>query len=861
MTRSLLFALTITLTSTLAAESTIRLGNDVEPLSQAVSLQVDPRSERYVGTVAVDLIARKPVSAIRFHAEGQDIQSIAIDGAPATYERGEQAVITVTTGKTLPAGRHRLTITFTNEYNRQAVGLYKVVKNGEPYLYTQFQAIDARKAFPSWDEPTFKPSWDITIQTPSQYDVVSNGPLISEQSAGGWKTLRFGRTGALPAYLIALAVGKFEFTPVEGTSIPTRVVTVRGQGRLARLATKIIPPVLAELEKYFGTRYPFDKLDFIAVPDYWPGAMENAGAITFKDNLILVDENRATPSQRRLIAQYSAHELAHMWFGDLVTMEWWDDFWLNESFADWMGDKITERLYPQLGHQASEIGAIQRAMNNDARASANPVRVPDTTPDDAMRNVGTAYYKGKAVLAMFERWIGEDKFRQGVLDHLKANAWDNADANDFWRALARHAPRGSDAALASFIEIPGIPMIEFSLAGTRLHVTQRREWGAGAASGAVTPLWKIPLTIRYSDGSRVRSKNLLLDQRTETVRLEGSRVAWIFPQPEAAGYFRWRTPAPMMAALNADAQRVLTPRERLMFLGNTSALLTSGGITADQYLDVVARFANDPDPQVVEAALAEVERAFLTFDSPETRSALNAFVRRTLAPSLERLGLTRREGEPETATILRPQLMEWLGLAGDATVMAFARSEAARALANPAAVDSTILTTVLRLNAIEGDNAVFDEYRRRFETADNPGDRQRFFSAMSYFRRPEVRERALAYSLTGPLQPNEVLSIAKGADETAESRARSLRWAMENYSEITRRLPAVELPSLAPLAGGCEPELIATARQFWSDPARQVEGMERQLRRVSESVAQCDAVRRREMAAATRYLTGSSGTH
>ena len=852
MTRRVLLVLSLFAVS-LSAETTIRLSSDVEPVNQIVTLQVDPRSDRYAGSVVVDVIAAKPVRDIRFHAEGQEFQSITIDGVPATYERGEQAVVTARTANALPAGRHRMTIAFTNEYNRQAVGLYKVVKNGEPYLYTQFQAIDARKAFPSWDEPGFKPSWEINIQTPDAYDVVSNAPVVSEQSSNGWKTIRFARTGALPAYLIALAVGKFEFTPVTGTSIPTRIVTVRGQGRLARLATKIVPPVLAELEKYFGSRYPFDKLDFIAVPDYWPGAMENAGAITFKDNLLLVEEDRATPSQRRLIAQYTAHELAHMWFGDLVTMEWWDDFWLNESFADWLGDKITERLYPELGHQAAEIGSIQRAMNNDARASANPVRVLDTTPDDAMRNVGTAYNKGKAVLAMFERWIGEDRFRQGVLDHVKANAWGNADADDLWRALARHAPKGSNAALASFIEIPGIPMVEFALTGNSLRVSQRREWGAGI-SGGESATWKIPLTIRYSDGTRVRTKTLLLDEKSETVTLDGSRVRWIFPQPGATGYFRWQLPRTLMSALNAEAQQVLTPRERLMFLGNTGALLTSGGITADQYLEVVARFANDTDAQVVEAALAEVERAFTTFDSPQTRGALNEFVRRSLSPTLERIGLNPRASEPETVTILRPQVIEWLGLAGDERVLTFAKREASRALADPSSVEPTIFTSVLRLNALDGDIALFEEYRRRFENADNPNDRNRFLSAISFFRRPEVRERALAYSLTGPLQPNEVTSIARSADETAESRARAFRWVMENYADITRRLPAVELPSLAPLAGGCEPELVATARRFWSVPERQVEGMDRQLRRVGEAVAQCDAVRQREMAAAAAYL-------
>src|SRR5687767_10568025 len=444
--------------------ATVRLGTDVVPTFQSVTLTVDPRKDDYSGSVKIDLDVKGATSSFRFHAEDLTITSLKLSGAEVSFGKGDDGTVLVSAKEPLKQGKHVLTADFTNKFNRQAVGLYKMLtKDREPYLFTQFQAIDARRAFPVWDEPSFKIPYQLTVTIPEQYDAIGNSPVTAESAKDGARTIHFARTKPLPAYLLALAVGQFDYTPIAGLGIPGRVIAPKGQGRLSKIAAETTPPVLAALETYFGSKYPFEKVDLIAVPEYWAGAMENPGAITYRDTVLLLASATATPSQRQNLIRITAHELAHMWFGDLVTMEWWDDLWLNESFADWMGDKITDQVHPEFGHLIGELRGIQRVMGADARATTDPIRKLDTSPNEAMNNVGIAYDKGKAVLTMFERWIGPDRFRQGVLDHLKSNAWANANAAEFFASLAKHAPAGTAAALETFVVQPGIPLVNVEM--------------------------------------------------------------------------------------------------------------------------------------------------------------------------------------------------------------------------------------------------------------------------------------------------------------------------------------------------------------------------------------------------------------
>jgi alanyl aminopeptidase len=759
-------------------------------------------------------------------------------------------MVLVTAGETLKPGRYTLAMDFAAKFNRQAVGLYKMVARGEPYLFTQFEAIDARRAFPVWDEPEFKIPFQLTVTIPALYDAVSNTPVVSETKNGDAKTIEFARTKPLPSYLVALAVGQFDYTPILGMSVPGRIIAPKGQGHLSQTAAEITPPVLAALEKYFDGKHPFEKVDLLAVPEYWAGAMENPGAITFRDTILLLDPATATPSQRQSMARVVAHELAHMWFGDLVTMEWWDDLWLNESFADWMGDKITEQVFPQFEHAISEMGEVQSVMSADMRATTDPIRRREASPEEAMRNVGLAYNKGKAVLGMFEAWIGPEAFRQGVLAHLKANAWGNANAGQFFASLSKKAPAGTSAALETFIEQPGIPLVHVEVTGPNtLRLTQKR-----FATSAVKPeTWKIPVTLRYSDGNTTRTKALMLDTASKDVRLEGDRIVWVFPHAEAAGYYRWQLDDPSMSALASNATQVLSPRERLAFIGNLGALFRAGELHGDAYLEHLGRFAGDADPHVLSSLLTALGQVRSTFDSPELRPRFAEYVRRTLGPALASMGYTPREGEPQPLTVLRPDVLRWLAAYGeDEAVWQFIRERLPKYLQDPASLHPTLAGLVLGMSATRGDEALFNEYKSRFENATLPAERSRYLSALGQFRDPALKQKARDYALSGSVRPTELFSLVGGTD-TEEEREDLYQWVTANYDALTRKLPPNFAAGMPFVASGCNPERVERAREFFA--TRKSEGTDRQLARVAEQVNECAVLREREMDAVMRYLT------
>ena len=833
--------------------ATVRLGEDVLPVRQQVLLATDPRSDVYRGAVQVDLEVKKPVRAFRFHAVDLSIVSLRLtrNGAPvdAVYSASEGGTVLVRVEKPLARGRYALAIDFTNKYNRQAVGLYKMtLKDGTPYLFTQFQAVDARRAFPVWDEPGIKIPYELTVTIPAQYDAVSNTPVAAESKDGDTRTIRFAATKPLPSYLIALAVGEFDYTPIEGMSVPGRVVAPKGQGRLAASAAAVTPKILAALEAYFGGRYPFEKMDLIAVPEYWAGAMENPGAITYRDTILLLDPATATPDQRQNLARVTAHELAHMWFGDLVTMEWWDDFWLNESFADWMGDKITDQLFPEFEHAISEMAGVQGVMNADMRATTDPIRRRNQTPEEAMRNVGLAYDKGKAVLAMFEQWIGPEKFRAGVLAHIEANRWGNANSSEFFASLSRHAPAGTAAALETFIAQPGIPLVTVERNGTStLRLTQERF----SAAKVAPQTWHIPVTLRTDRGT----KAVMLDTKSKTVQLDAP-AQWVYPHANGVGYYRWQMDDAAMTALARRAADVLAPRERLAFIGNLGALFRAGELHGDAYLQLLETFAADPDPHVAETLLFALGHVRTTFDSPETRPRFADYLRRTLAPMLARIGSTPREGEPLTVTSLRPTLIAYLAEYGlDEPTRQFAREAAAKYLQDPRSVHPTLASVVVGLSASHGDAALYEEYRRHFEAATVPAERARFLSALRQFSDPELRRRTREYALTPAVRPTELFTLI-GDTDTEEEREALYRWVTENFDALRKKMPPTFASGSPFIAGGCNPERVARAREFFA--SRKIEGTERQLARVEEQVNECAALRSREMEAVARYLAGAT---
>ncbi|MDH3198460.1 MAG: M1 family metallopeptidase, partial [Candidatus Krumholzibacteria bacterium] len=826
-----------------------RLDTNVAPTSQKVSLEIDAERADYRGSVHIDLRVARRTEDFQFHAQNMTFDRVVLTGRDGEVgveiEDGDEGLRTVRCARALEPGDWTLDIDFHKEFNTKAVGLYRITHEGRGYIFSQFEAIDARRAFPCWDEPIYKIPYQITLTVPIQQEALTNTPVERQTMGATTRTITFRETPPTPSYLLAVAAGPLESVPISGLSVPGRVYTVRGQKHLAKMAVQVTPPILGALEAFFERPYPYEKLDLIAIPEYWPGAMENPGAVTYRDGILLVDSDAASAGQMRLLVRVTAHELAHMWFGDLVTMAWWDDLWLNESFADWLGDKVANGLYPQYEIAADEAAAAMETMKGDARPSTVPVRKPVESTAEMMEGVGLAYNKGKTVLGMVEARIGEDKFRAGVRAYIEAHAWGNTVAGDLFAALSNEAGEDLEPIFSSFLDQPGFPVVSVEADGRGLiTLRQRRFLNHGVETDDLR--WKIPVRVKYSDGEQTVVRTLLLagdEARVET----GGPVAWVHPNAGARGYYAWSAPLEMLLEMATRAPEVLDERERATYLANARALLDAGAIGGDDYLGILSAFAAFPETDLVTAVvdgLGDIEKSLVRDDA---RADYRRYIRETLGPALTRVGVEPVEGEPEAVALLRPRLIGWLGARGeDPAVRERCKEMAAAYMTDPASVDAAIAGQALRVAAMDGSREDFERCRNKYEAAKNPADRGRFLSAMGWFQNPALQDEALAYALTGKVLVNEMFYLLGGIGLKDAGDEKIWAWLTENYDTIAGRVPEMFRAYMPYFASGCSEERLAAARAFFADPAHSVDGTDKNMQKVAEQVTDCVNLRERE---------------
>ena len=846
--------------SAFGEDASTRLPSDVAPTFQSVRLDLNADKTDYTGSTRIEIVVRRETPSIRFHAVEMELKRISLRGS-----RGVVALVPDSLGGGIVAARapspiapgaYTLTIEFANDFDTRAAGLYRLTSEGHAYAFTQFEATDARKAFPCWDEPAFKFPYQLTIAVPEAHRAVSNTPVEKETVAKGIRTVVFAKTKPLPSYLIAIATGPLEFTPIPGLRVPGRVVTPKGASALAGVAVKMTPPIFDAVEKYFGIPYPYEKLDLIAVPEFSPGAMENAGAITYGDRFLLFDEKTISAAERSTLAIFTAHEIAHMWFGDLVTMKWWNDLWLNESFAEWLGDKIADQVQPQSQIQLEALTELQTAFVADAQIATHAIRQPVANMENLWQAADElAYKKGQAVLSMTERWLGPETFRKGVVAYLKKHAWGNAEAKDLFDALSAASGQDVGSVLATFLDQPGVPVVRTELGeGGTVTLSQARFRNFGAT---VPPtLWKIPVTLKWEAAGKSRTKTVLLDRDRMTVRLEGSAPDWVHPNADEAGYYRWSVDSRSLDRLIAAAPTELNARERIGLIQNATALLDAGEIHGDKYVSLLAAFSGEENPAVLTALTGTMTRIRNTFVDPGTEGAFAATLRRVLGPALRRYGIDRVAGEAEAVSLVRPHLLLWLANEGkDEATLSRAEQLARAFLRDRNSVDPSLAGPVLRLAALRGDESLFEEYRKRFETTTVPTDRYPLLIALGSFRDPALRERALRYALTGPLRPHELFWIPSAVSDDPRTLDQVWAWWQANYDVVAGRMPPEYAVYIPYAVGGCSEERARQGEAFFADPKHSPPGTLKELAKVTEAVRDCAGLRAREGAAVARALT------
>ncbi len=748
-----------------------RLPRTVEPTHYDLTFTVHLTEGTFAGEERVHVVVHERVTQVVVNAADLLVHEAELLGADGTAVAGsvelrpddERAVITL--AGTVEPGAHTLHLTFSGTLSDKMHGVYRsTFTDGAGVQHTiaatQFEPTDARRAFPCWDEPDRKATFTTTLVVDKGLAVISNSEVVEVTDLGeGRVQHEFAPTMRMSTYLVAFAVGPLEASEgldVDGT--PLRVVAVPGKQHLTGFALDIGSHSLRFFADYFGLAYPASKLDLIALPDFAMGAMENLGAVTFRENLLLIDPAQATRGELERVADVVAHEIAHMWFGDLVTMRWWNGIWLNEAFATFMELLCVDAFMPAWQRWVTFGTSRDDAMVVDALATTRPVEFPVQRPVEAegMFDVLT-YQKGAAVLRMLERYVGADEFRVAISRYISAHSHANTETADLWDAVEEATGEPARAIMDSWIPQGGFPIVSASLTdgGTAVALTQRRfrYLPAGDATGtAEAPTWRIPVHLRASVGGRLVQRRVLLDAGGASIGLvgdadAGATVDWVVVNERGWGYYRVGYDDDLRALLLAHLDQ-LDALERLSLASDTWARVLAAEAPVAEFLELTSLLGGDDDPSVWQSlldGLVALDRVIPDAD----RADLQAFVRRLAGPALDRLGwVAEDEGDDGRGARLRAALIRALGIMGaDPGVRAKAAEIHAAAVADPSSVDPDVAGAALAVVAAGGGEAEYEQFLSGRRAAATPQEELRYLYALTGFEDPALVQRTLNLAL------------------------------------------------------------------------------------------------------------------
>ncbi len=851
------------------AVPTGKLPREVRPLAYHLALEIVPSRERFSGHVRIEVELAQPTARVWLHAKGLHVSRAQAEAAGTVVagrlqQVDDEGVARLELEHSLPAGPAVLDFSYDAPFDRQLSGLYKVRAQGKDYAFTQFEPVSARQAFPCFDEPAFKTPFDVTLTVSATDVAVSNAPEVSsEPVAQGEKRVRFAITRPLPTYLIALIVGPLDVvtaapippSPERAQPLPLRGVAIAGRGKQLGYALAHAGPLLIELEHYFGIAYPYPKLDLIAVPDFAAGAMENAGAITFRDSILSFSEDSASEGQVRRYANVVAHEMAHHWTGDLVTMPWWDDIWLNEAFATFMATKVVAAVDPDYHADSDLLSAVLRVMDEDSRVSARKIRQPiESTHDIVNAFDGITYQKGAGVIAMFERYLGAETFRKGVQAYLRAHADGNANAADLLAALGQQAGKDVAAPMGSFLDQVGVPLLTAEVRcdarGAALHVRQSRYLPAGSR-GKREQLWQVPLCARYEVHGQAHESCTLLQQAEGELSLEGGCPDWVMPNAGGAGYYRFALADADLAKLQKAGFAKLSVREKLALADSLQAGFESGALSAQSVLATMPQLAADADRSVATAPMGLLRFARDYLLEPAQQPWLARFARALYAPGLRQLGWQERAGEDGETRLLRAQVIGFLGdMVRDPAVRAklaalgrawIAAGEGEARGAGADRLPADLRGAAAQVALQDGDQALFDAAWRRTRETQDLSERGILLTALSSVT--DARSgRALALSLDPALRVNEVFSPLRGQLADARTREAAWRYFEQHFDALVERVSKQDAGWLPWLAWPfCSAEAADELERFFAPRIASLTGGPRSLAGATEELRLCAA--------------------
>jgi puromycin-sensitive aminopeptidase len=843
-----------------------RLPQHVAPTRYDLRLEPDLMTFTFRGKETVTLTVREATSEIVFNAVELQVLEATIEDGSKILHRGSVELDSSTErcrvrfSTALQPGTWRLHLSFTGILNDKLRGFYRSTYHDakgttRPMAATQFEATDARRAFPCWDEPAFKAVFATTLAIDPSLTAVSNTPVVSERQEDGKKVLQFADTIRMSTYLVAFIVGELEPTdPVLIGSTPLRIWSVPGKHRLTPFGLDIGAFSLAFFEKYYGIPYPGQKLDLLAIPDFASGAMENLGAITFRETALLVDQQAATHAEQERIADVVAHENAHMWFGDLVTMSWWNGLWLNEAFATFMEMLAVDAWRPEWQRWTTFGVSRAVAMSVDGLHSTRPIEYPVIAPKDAdaMFDVLT-YEKGASVLRMLEQYIGPDIFREGVREYLRAHAYGNADTGDLWTALGHAAKQPVPDVMNGWIFKPGYPILVVTQNGDRLTIEQRRftylDQPLKTSTVEANQQWKIPVQMKILANGKTESRRLLLSETHTQLDLPPGFESVVLNEG-GHGFYRVRYTPELLKRLMRLMPKGLAAIERFNLINDAWASTVAGLMPMTDYLDLTAQFRNDRDKNVWEILLSSFHTLNRVIEQSD-RPQLEALVRDRVGPAFADLGWTPQAGESELTKQLRAELIRALGIIGNDRAV---QQRAAELYATPTSVDPNVLPAIIAILAHTGQEARYQEYVQRFKHAATPQEERRYLYSLALFQPRELLSETLMKSINGEIRTQDAPFIVRMVMTSVYGRELGWGFVKKEWDTMDRLYPKNGLRRMCEgITGLVTPELERDVRRFFEE--RKIDLGGKTLEQYLEQLHIGVTLRERDGESVKRYLS------
>ncbi len=752
-------------------------------------------------------------------------------------EAKEQA--TFTFASALPAGPVTLSIRYTGLLNDKLRGFYLSKTKLRSYAISQLEPTDARRAFPSFDEPALKATFDISLVVAAGDTGISNSSLVSDTPGpnADTRTLKFGTTPKMSTYLVAFLVGDFKCSSGKEDDVPIRVCATPDKVALTPFALDAAKYFLRYYDQYFGIKYPMPKLDLVAIPDFEAGAMENFGCITFRETELLVDRKNGPIPAKKEVAQTVAHEMAHQWFGDMVTMQWWDNLWLNEGFATWMETKAAARWHPEWSYAQDVATDLDATLDSDSQPATRAIRARADTPAQINEMFDDiAYGKAGSVIGMVENYVGEEVFRQGVHAYLAAHLYANATAEDFWNTQTATSKQPVDKIMASFIEQPGVPLLKLAANGAGVLVSQERFVPPGSGAREADEAWTVPVCF-------IGAPCRLLKPGEKTIEVPPQSPArhFVFSNAGDKGYYRTAYMRSQLGAIVANAETALTPAERIGLVGDEWSLARSGRITIGDFLNLVFALKHDPDVAVLDSELDKLRAIKNRIATEEDRARLNGVIRAEFSPVYSALSAPAKHESYDRAE-LRDSLFQALGETRDPSVLAEAAKLTDELFAGHKPSNLDVADAAVDLMAATGDAVLFERLMRVSQNASDPDLKIDALRTLARFSDPSLVTRTLDYAASGQVRNQDSWVVFAILMTRPETRDQAWQYVREHWASISGQMTVNSGARIVEAVGAfCTAKQRDEAASFFA--AHPVQAADRTLRQSLDSIDACVQLR------------------